>query len=116
MAPLKRAKDLLVEQLADELIVYDQARHRCHCLNPLAAFIWHLCDGKTTPEELARRVHAQFADASAIDTVRAALDQLATARLLEGEAPRQPGTTSRRKILKRVAAAALVVSVAAPSA
>jgi hypothetical protein len=37
----------------DETLVYDKLSHKAHCLNPLAALVWKLCDGRRSKEELA---------------------------------------------------------------
>src|ERR1700686_2958365 len=51
--PLARKEELLIERLSDEVLVYDLARKRAHCLNQAAALIWDHCDGKTSVVEMA---------------------------------------------------------------
>ena len=41
------------EQLGDEASVYDWARGQVHALNPIAARVWQLCDGATSPDAIA---------------------------------------------------------------
>jgi hypothetical protein len=51
--PLARKQDLLVRELADEVLVYDLANDEAHCLNETAAFVWMRCDGRNTPRDIA---------------------------------------------------------------
>ncbi len=46
--PLARKNELIIQELPEELLVYDLARHKAHCLNKTSAFIWKHCDGETT--------------------------------------------------------------------
>ena len=59
MKPDKRTNGLVVTELQDEVLVYDLERHRAHCLNPTAAFVFRRCDGRTSVRELARAFHAE---------------------------------------------------------
>jgi hypothetical protein len=54
--PKARSKGLITKEVDGELLVYDLDRDKAHCLNPSAAAIWKLCDGRTTTEEIGRRV------------------------------------------------------------
>jgi hypothetical protein len=76
MFPCTR-KDLSVQQLAGEAVVYDRAANRVHRLNSLALDVYRRSDGKTSIE--------QIASASKLDqdTVLSVVDQLETAKILE---------------------------------
>jgi hypothetical protein len=112
--PLARSEDLVVESLADELLVYDLETKTAHCLSPLAARVWRVCDGETSPEKLARALEV---DRGEID---AALDQLHASGLLV--TPQLGGSTRREfgmkvsKVAAGAAALPLVLSMAAPAA
>ena len=54
MIPLARTKNLLITQVGEEVIVYDQERDTAHCLNAMAARVWHYCDGQNTVEDIAK--------------------------------------------------------------
>lgn len=45
---------LILEQMPDELMIFDPARNKAFCLNQTAAFVWENADGKTTVAELAQ--------------------------------------------------------------
>ena len=112
--PLARAEDLIVEEVGDEVLVYDSNADTAHCLSPDAASVWRRCDGKTPIEGLTAQV-----DLSA-ERVESALSELERCELLE-EPPTPAGHTRRDLTLKvaKISAAAaatpLIISVAAPT-
>jgi hypothetical protein len=115
--PRKRQDRLVVRELADEVLVYDLARDKAFCLSPAAAAVWKLCDGKSSPRELARALKLND------QVVWCALDQLGKDGLLDGnvKVPASLARLNRRQQLRtlgKVAAAAipLVTAVTAPSA
>jgi hypothetical protein len=116
--PRARKDGLLVEELGDELLLYDRDSHTAHCLSPNAACVWRHCDGKRDVTELA--VVAGVSE----DLVADALHKLRDKNLLEAEPELMQSTVaglSRREAIGRVArygaAAALIVSAtAAPPA
>jgi hypothetical protein len=120
--PRARREGLLVQELADELLVYDRTRHRAHCLNQTAAMVWQRCDGMTSVNQMARLLGE--ATDSPVDeaVVWLAFDQLAKAQLLEDHAGwhGQSGI-SRREVIRRIGTAAAVAlpvvsSIVAPRA
>jgi hypothetical protein len=122
--PLARSEDLVIEEVEDELLVYDRKAQRAHCLTGPAARVWRACDGTMDAEALAASL-----DMSA-DTVDKAFDELEAAGLLEqgleilkGNGNGNGHGITRRELTKRSAqvgtaavAAPLVLSIAAPTA
>ncbi len=91
MRPVARRDGLLIRELPGEVLVYDRERHRAHCLNQTAAFVFRHADGTRTVADLARVLAPEAAPAAGASVVAMALDQLAEAGLLEdgpGEADR----------------------------
>ena len=82
--PSKRA-DIYERSLTDEAVLYDPVDSVMHTLNPVAAFIWRLCDGKHTAEGIAREVCERYdADPdAAVKDVQDAIDQLRAKNLLQ---------------------------------
>jgi hypothetical protein len=117
MKPQTRRSGLLIRELPDELVVYDQEQHRAHCLNRTAALVYRHADGTRTAAELARLPGANR------EVVALALEQLAAAGLLEATptATRADAESiSRRDVARRVGLAAAillpaVVSIVAPT-
>ena len=54
LVPKARHDELVVQELEDEVLVYDLKRQRAHSLNRTSALIWEHCDGKQTVRGLAR--------------------------------------------------------------
>jgi hypothetical protein len=102
--PLARKKDLIVKKLDDELCVYDVERHRAHSLAPLMASLWHRCDGRTPPIELARALAVD------VELVAVSIERLRDAHLIVDDGtPRRRGP-SRRQWLKQATALGLAVA------
>jgi hypothetical protein len=83
MKPRAKLDGLLTEALEDELIVYDQDRHRGHCLNRTAALVWRHADGQRTIADLVSILQAELDPVADENLVWHALDRLNTAHLLE---------------------------------
>jgi len=121
--PRARREGLLVQELPDELLVYDLVRQKAHCLNQTAALIWNRCDGKTSVEQLVRILEKESKGPVDHAVVWMAFDQLSKAHLLKGRTRTWPGPSriSRRELIRRAGAAAaitlpLVSSIVAPDA
>ena len=76
ITPQARTTGVVVEQLADEVLVYDLERDRAHCLNLAAARVWEKCDGKHSVSEIATEVGNE-------EVTWMAVEQLSRAGLLE---------------------------------
>lgn len=121
--PRARKDGLLIQEMPDELLVYDLVRHKAHCLNETAALVWKRCDGKTSVKQMVRLLKTERDAAADESMVWMAFDQLAKAKLLQGEARKWSGASgiSRREVIKRIGVAAavslpVVTSIVAPTA
>ncbi len=122
--PKSRMEDLVVQELADETLVYDLQRHKAYCLNRTASLVWRYCDGSTSVSQVAGALRQEMDMPVKDDLVLLAIKQLAGARLLleGGETPVLASHYTRRRVLQAmgVAGAAMllpvVVSVIAPTA
>ncbi|MBA3352846.1 MAG: PqqD family protein, partial [Blastocatellia bacterium] len=54
--PIARKNGLVVQEVPDEVLVYDLETNKAHCLNQSAAMIWRSCDGKNSVSEIAALV------------------------------------------------------------
>jgi hypothetical protein len=123
LVPHARKDGLVVQELAEELLVYDLERHKAHCLNRTAAWIWKHCDGRTTVAEIARLLQAELKGPVDEEMIWFAVDQLGRDHLLRERIPRATDTVgmSRRELVKQLGVAAivalpLVTSIIAPTA
>jgi hypothetical protein len=119
--PEARTEGLIVQHLTDEVLVYDQDRHKAHCLNHTAALVWNQCDGRSSISEIATKLTGQTKTAVEAEVVWLAVEQLSRTHLLKGRVGAQKGEMSRREVMRRIgigAAVALpmVTSIVAPKA
>ena len=107
-------KDVLSQEVADEVILVDTKMQRTHLLNHVAAAVWRSCDGEKNVAEIARALELD------IDAVIVSLRRFESAGLLEkGSSSPIEKALSRRALIANVGAAAvvalpIVVSAALP--
>lgn len=119
--PLAKKKDIVVQELPDELLIYDLSTDKAFCLNKTSAFVWQTCDGTKNAGEIARAMSKEFKTSINEDFVWLALDQLAKDDLLENKLGERFKGISRRDVIRRVGLASvialpIVASLVAPTA
>jgi len=110
---------VVTEDVADEMIVYDERTDVACRLNRSAALVWRNCDGKRTLPDLTRVLEADLGDVADEDMVLVALDSLAEHGLIESGYERRDATASRlsrRRFFRRVGVAAVSIPVVASMA
>lgn len=106
--PMARQNGLVVQEMPDEVLVYDLDTNKAHCLNNSAALVWRACDGTNSVADIVRQFESNGAGKVTEDFVWLAIDQLNENNLLEGTvAPRFSGQ-SRRQVLKTIGLASMV--------
>ncbi|MFY9555700.1 MAG: PqqD family protein [Blastocatellia bacterium] len=117
-----RNDELVVQDLPDEVLVYDLKSHKAHCLNKTAAFIWRHCDGQTTADEIAKMMQQEWETPVTEDAVWFALNKLSKAELLQERIvlPEAKAGMSRRSAVRRLGFGALlavpvVMSIVTPT-
>ncbi len=106
--PIARKSGLVVQEVPDEVLVYDLETNKAHCLNQSAAMIWRSCDGNNSVSEIATLVEKQAGNKVTEDFVWLAIDQLSENNLLEKQlTPNFPGQ-SRREVIKKIGLATMV--------
>lgn len=110
---LARNDELVIQDLPDEVLVYDLISHKAHCLNKTAAFIWNHCDGHTTVEEMAQMMEKEWRTPVNEDAVWFALNKLSKAELLQERIvlPEAKAGMSRRSAMRRLGLGALLIPV-----
>ena len=114
--PMARQNGIVVQEMPDEVLVYDLDSNKAHCLNQSAALVWKSCDGTNTVGDIVKQFDGKVTE----DFVWLAIDQLNENGLLQNEvAPRFQGQ-SRRQVLKTIGLASMVAlpviaSLVAPS-
>lgn len=117
--PRARTNGLVVQEVPNEVLVFDMETNEAHCLNETAAMVWKYCDGKTSVPEIAGILGENKGSAVSDDLVWLAVDQLNEHRLLEAEVTTKFAGQSRREVLRKIGLASMVAlpiiaSMAAP--
>ncbi|MBD2663364.1 hypothetical protein B6N60_03242 [Richelia sinica FACHB-800] len=109
MIPVARTENLLLQDIGNELIIYDQKNNSSHCLTPIAARVWELSNGQNTVNEIANKLEKEFdlptnSDVDVRGLVWLTLEELERYSLIK-EYLKQPTTVeiagmSRRKVIK----------------
>jgi hypothetical protein len=106
--PKARQNNLVIQEMPDELLVYDMNANKAHCLNPSAAFIWKACNGKNSVNDIVKQFELQGRGKVTEDFVWLAIDQLLESSLLENKlVPRFAGQ-SRRQVIRTIGLASMV--------
>ena len=120
--PLARKEGLVIQELPDEVLVYDLDRDRAHCLNQTAAFVWQHCDGRTSPVEIARSLGQKVNAPVDEKVVWFAIDQLGRNHLMASlpVPPQSVAGLNRREMVRVLGIAAavavpVVASIVAPA-
>jgi hypothetical protein len=107
MIPVARTEKLLIQEVDNELIVYDEERDTAHCLNPMAARVWHYCDGQNTVEDIAKLLEKELdipadSDVDMRGLVWLTLEELERFHLIKEYLKQPTGVSniSRRKVIK----------------
>lgn len=105
--PMARQNGLVVQEMPDEVLVYDLDTNKAHCLNQSAAFVWRSCDGNNSVADIVRQFETTGGKVTE-DFVWLAIDQLNENGLLEGTANPKFAGQSRRQVLKTIGLASMV--------
>jgi hypothetical protein len=108
--PKARKERILVQELSDEVLVYDLDNHKAHCLNKAAAAVWEHCDGTKSIRDIALAAGSDLNAQADESMVFYALDQLGKAGLLEKRIPVPDGKPklSRRELMRKAGVAAMI--------
>ena len=123
LIPEARRAGLVVQEMSEEVLVYDCERNKAHCLNRTAALVWSHCDGKTSVAQIARAIEGEINAPVDEDIIWLGVEQLTKTHLLQEGAklPEHKSGLSRREVMKRIGLAAavalpVVTSIVAPTA
>ncbi len=119
--PTARKEGLVIQEMPDEVLVFDLETNKAHCLNETAAFVWKACDGKNSVADITKLFGNQSGTPVQENLVWLAIDQLNENNLLEAELKADFNGQSRREVIKKIGLAAVVAlpiisSLVAPTA
>ena len=118
-----RREGLVIQEMPDEVLVFDLETNKAHCLNETAAFVWQACDGNNSVADITKLFGNQSGTTVPEDLVWLALEQLKEKNLIENkyEVVVDYNGMSRREVMRRVGLASVVAlplisSLVAPTA
>lgn len=108
--PAARFKDIVVQELRDEVLIANLTDNRAFCLNRTASEVWKLCDGTRDPKQIAKELSTSFHATVNEELVWFALEELSKENLLVEKIPSEKlfDGMSRREIIRRVGLASII--------
>lgn len=121
--PKGRRNEIVVQELENELLIYDLETNKSFCLNQTSALVWQTCDGTKSVSEISREIGQKLKMPVNENLVWLAIDQLNKNNLLDGNQKTSVkfGGISRREVIKKIAltsmtALPVITSLIAPTA
>lgn len=121
--PVSRKKDIVVQDLEGETLIYDLKINKAFCLNETSALIWQLCDGTKSVDEIAQLMSNNLNGSANENLVWLGLDLLDKENLLSEftKLPPEFKQLSRREVIRKIGlgttlALPIISSVTAPTA
>lgn len=110
--PKARTSEIVVQDVDDELLIYNLKTNEAHHLNKTISMVWQNCDGKTSYAEMSAILSRELGEEVEADFVWIALKELEKIELL-GEIDPAGGfeNLSRRKVLFKYALPAIAVPI-----
>lgn len=106
--PMARKSGLVVQEVPDEVLVYDLDTNKAHCLNQTAALVWKSCDGSRSVSDIAKLVEKQAGGKVNDDLVWLAIDQLNESNLLEQQIVANFNGQTRREVIKKIGLSTMI--------
>ncbi len=103
--PLSKKANMVVEPMADEVLIYDTTKNKLHVLSPVAAAVWNQCDGKTSITAIAAQLTVSTDNRNKADIVWLALEELEKTGLLQTRLAIPQDQLSRRAMIRKTALA-----------
>lgn len=121
--PVALQEDIVMQELENEILIYDLKTHRTFCLNQTSASVYKLCDGSKSVGEINSLINKKFNVNADEDLVWLTLKQLRQQNLIVGDKKIDDKfeSMSRREVIRKIAltsviALPLISSVVAPAA
>jgi hypothetical protein len=121
-APRRIQRDISVQQVGTETLVYDESRHKAFCMNQSSAVIWRLSDGEHGFAEMSAAASLELGGQVSEEFIVFAVEQLRKDGLIEPSSCSAGGPVlSRRAMLQKLGVGGamllpLVAAIVAPTA
>ena len=121
--PKTRNENIVVQEMEQEILIYDLKENKALCLNETSALIYQLCNGKRTIQEIADAMSIKLNKLVSEDLIWLALDNFKKDNLLENNEQFEINFNglSRRQVIKKIGLASMIAlpvaaSIVAPNA
>lgn len=109
LKPRAKSDNLVVQDLADEILIYNLENNKAFALNETARLVWQSCDGKNDVGQIAASMTKKLDQNVPDDLVLLALNDLRKQNLVEPGADLPAFSAStRREVIKRAGLASMV--------
>lgn len=110
--PVARQSGLVIQEIPNEVLVYDLEANKAFCLNQTAALIWKACSGENSISDIAKSLETELKAPVGENLVWLAIEQFERDNLLKEfsvkEFPVKPAGFSRREAIKKIGLASAV--------
>ena len=121
--PKTRNENIVVQEMENEILIYDLKENKAFCLNETSALIYQLCDGKRTVEEISKSISKKLNQPISEELIWLALDNFKKDNLLEENERFEIDFKglNRRQVIKKIGLASMIAlpivsSIVAPNA
>lgn len=119
--PIARREGLIIQEMPDEILVYDLETNKARYLNETAAFVWKACNGINSVADITQLLGNQSGKHVDENLVCLAIDQLNENDLLAENLQANFKGQSRRAVIRKIGLSAfialpIVSSLVAPMA
>ena len=80
--PRSKKDNIVIQEVENELMIYDLSNNEAFCLNETSALIWQLCDGKNSISKISQNLSEKLNTPFDEGLVWLALDQLKKVNLI----------------------------------
>lgn len=108
--PIVKTENLVIQELANELLIYDLDNHKAFCLNQTSMLVWQNCDGDKGISEIASEMSRRLNQPVKGEVVWLALEDFKKEGLLKFETETPDGLEglNRRQVIRKIGLASLV--------
>ena len=119
--PKSRETNLAVQELENEILIFDMLTNKAICLNSTSAMIWQACDGNRNISEISKYLSSKVNKPVSEEIVWLTLELLKNSNLIVNKEEIVFGGLSRREIIRKIGlssaiALPLISTVIAPTA
>lgn len=108
ITPLARKNNIVVQELDNEILIYDLETDKVFGLNETSALVWQFSDGNRNISEIAQAVSRKLNSSIGEELIWLALGKLEKENLIAGEIPENYEGATRREVIKKVGLASMV--------